>query len=189
MLPARPPEFVGTKTRALGLLVARARAGTRACACACAYATRASCWERDPDALVRCGCVQATAGVEVTLDASELENMDQSMLKDKYEDTLAAAKHAREDVSDVFEEQVRCVWCDVCRATEMHGGVDRMRPETDADRRTAARVCTLCTCTLPGVLSASIPRPQRTQGPRGASYAACANPPARTHAPTHTHAG
>jgi len=50
---------------------------------------------------------QATAGVEVTLDASELENMDQSMLKDKYEDTLAAAKHAREDVSDVFEEQAK----------------------------------------------------------------------------------
>ena len=49
---------------------------------------------------------QATAGVEVTLDASELENMDESMLKEKYEDTIAGAKQAREDVSDVFEEQV-----------------------------------------------------------------------------------
>ena len=44
--------------------------------------------------------------MEVTLDASELDNMDQAMLKDKYEDTLASAKQAREDVSDVFEEQV-----------------------------------------------------------------------------------
>jgi len=50
---------------------------------------------------------QATAGVEVTLDASELENMDESMLKDKYEDTIAGAKQAREDVSDVFEEQAK----------------------------------------------------------------------------------
>ena len=50
---------------------------------------------------------QATAGVEVTLDASELENMDESMLKEKYEDTVASAKQAREDVSDVFEEQAK----------------------------------------------------------------------------------
>ena len=52
-------------------------------------------------------CNQATAGVEVTLDASELENMDESMLKEKYEDTVASAKQAREDVSDVFEEQAK----------------------------------------------------------------------------------
>jgi hypothetical protein len=55
------------------------------------------------------GGAQATAGVEVTLDASELDNMDESMLKDKYEDTIAGAKQAREDVSDVFEEQVRAL--------------------------------------------------------------------------------
>ena len=55
-------------------------------------------------------CEQATAGVEVTLDASELENLDESMLKEKYEDTIQGAKNAREDVSDVFEEQVLCLY-------------------------------------------------------------------------------
>ena len=50
---------------------------------------------------------QATAGVEVTIDASELEGMDASMLQEKYESTVAGQKQDREDVSDVFEEQAK----------------------------------------------------------------------------------
>eukprot|EP00286_Rhodomonas_abbreviata_P028223 CAMPEP_0181313142 /NCGR_PEP_ID=MMETSP1101-20121128/14090_1 /TAXON_ID=46948 /ORGANISM="Rhodomonas abbreviata, Strain Caron Lab Isolate" /LENGTH=598 /DNA_ID=CAMNT_0023420075 /DNA_START=275 /DNA_END=2068 /DNA_ORIENTATION=+ len=50
---------------------------------------------------------QTTAGVEVTIDASELENMDESLLQEKYENTLAGQKASREDVSDVYEEQAK----------------------------------------------------------------------------------
>mmetsp|Transcript_22765 Transcript_22765/g.54443 ORF Transcript_22765/g.54443 Transcript_22765/m.54443 type:complete len:516 (-) Transcript_22765:166-1713(-) len=50
---------------------------------------------------------QSSAGVEVTIDASELEGMDASLLQEKYESTVAGQKNAREDVSDVFEEQAK----------------------------------------------------------------------------------
>ena len=51
---------------------------------------------------------QATAGVEVTIDASELENMDESLLQEKYESTVNAQRKAqKEDVSDVFAEESR----------------------------------------------------------------------------------
>mmetsp|Transcript_14600 Transcript_14600/g.22657 ORF Transcript_14600/g.22657 Transcript_14600/m.22657 type:complete len:342 (-) Transcript_14600:324-1349(-) len=48
---------------------------------------------------------QTTSGVEVTLDASELENIDESLLQEKYENSVQANRPEREDVSEVFEEQ------------------------------------------------------------------------------------
>jgi len=50
---------------------------------------------------------QATSGVEVTLDASELEGLDEALLKEKYADQLEAQKADKEDVSDVYEEQAK----------------------------------------------------------------------------------
>jgi splicing factor 3B subunit 2 len=51
---------------------------------------------------------QATAGVEVTIDASELDTMDETMLQEKYEHTVSAQRREqREDVSDVFAEESR----------------------------------------------------------------------------------
>ena len=51
---------------------------------------------------------QATAGVEVTIDASELDTMDEAMLQEKYENTVSAQRREqREDVSDVFAEESR----------------------------------------------------------------------------------
>ena len=50
---------------------------------------------------------QSTSGVEVTIDASELEGMDASMLAEKYQETMDAKRSEKEDVSDVFDEQTK----------------------------------------------------------------------------------
>lgn len=50
---------------------------------------------------------QSTSGVEVTIDASELEGMDAAMLAEKYQETMENQKASKEDVSDVFDEQTK----------------------------------------------------------------------------------